>query len=72
MTASKRSKRTGPLTMEELAEYLAIKMEDHLATMSPAQQKAHLAKFRRTIAALPSKPGRRSRTQASQASSRTR
>ena len=48
-------RRTGPLTMGELAEYLAIKMEDHLATLSPSERKAHLAKFRRTTAALRAK-----------------
>ena len=68
----KTPRRTGALTMEEIAEYLAIKMEDHLATLSPSERKAHLAKFRRTTAALRAKRARRLRVRTSGASSRTR
>jgi hypothetical protein len=33
-----KTKRKRPLAMNELAEYLAIKFEDQLATLSPDEQ----------------------------------
>ena len=49
MNKTKR-KRTGPLTMDELAEYLAIKFEDHLATLPPAERAEREAAFKKTVA----------------------
>ena len=65
-------RRMGHLTIGELAEYLAIKMEDHLAKMSPAERKAHLAKFRKKTVALRAKRARRVPARTSAASTRTR
>lgn len=49
MNKTKR-KRAGLLTMNDLAEYLAIKFEDQLATLPPAERAKREAAFKKTVA----------------------
>ena len=68
---AKAKRRTGPLTMNEIAEYLAIKFEDLLATLPPEERATRVAEFHRKAAEARANLRRAARKRATRAPSRT-
>ena len=50
MNRAQRARRTAPLTVDEFAEYMAIKTTDRLSQMPPAERKTREAVFQKIIA----------------------
>jgi hypothetical protein len=68
MNKTKR-KRTGPLTVTEFAEYLAIKFEDILATLPSEERVKRREALHQSAVEARAKRRRAARTQATQARS---
>ena len=72
MNRARRARRTVPLTVDEFAEYMAIKTIDRLSQMPPDERKTREAAFQKVIAEVRAKRGRKPRTRATRVPSRSR
>ncbi len=72
MSKTKRARRTGRLTVDEFAEYMAITTMERLSTMPPDERDARAAAFRKIITEVRTKRGRKPRIHVSRAPSRQR
>jgi hypothetical protein len=67
-----RRARKGPLTVDEFAEYMAIKTMERLSTMPPDEREARLTAFGKIIAEVRAKRGRKPRSRGSRVPNRSR